>query len=68
MDDAFDYVVVYTGDALAPGVARTSLAIEPMSSATDALNHPDWGLTRLAPGSTHRGRWGVTVEPPPALR
>jgi aldose 1-epimerase len=61
MDEAFDYVVLYTGDALPPGVARASLAIEPMSSATDALNHPAWGLHRLEVGSTHTGRWGVTL-------
>ncbi len=61
MDDTFDYVVIYSGDALPAGVARTSLAIEPMSSATDALNHPEWGLRRLAVGSTHVAQWGVTA-------
>ncbi len=60
MDESFDYVVIYTGDALPPGVARASIAIEPMSSATDALNHPDWGLRRLSVGSTHLAQWGVT--------
>lgn len=60
MDESFDYVVIYTGDALPPGVARSSIAIEPMSSATDALNHPEWGLRRLSVGSTHVAQWGVT--------
>ncbi len=60
MDESFDYVVVYTGDALPAGVARGSIAIEPMTSATDALNHPEWGLRRLSLGSTHVAQWGVT--------
>jgi aldose 1-epimerase len=60
MDESFDYVVIYTGDALPPGVARSSIAIEPMSSATDALNHQEWGLRRLPVGSTHLAQWGVT--------
>lgn len=60
MDESFDYVVIYTGDALPPGIARSSIAIEPMSSATDALNHPEWGLRRLNIGSTHHAQWGVT--------
>lgn len=60
LDESFDYVVIYTGDALPAGVARTSIAIEPMSSATDALNHPEWGLHRLNIGSTLATQWGVT--------
>ena len=59
MDESFDFVVIYTGEALPPDLRRTSIAIEPMSSATDALNHPEWGLHRLAVGSTHVGQWGV---------
>lgn len=61
MDESFDYVVIYTGDALPEGVARGSIAIEPMSSATDSLNHQGWGLRRLAVGSTHVAQWGVTL-------
>lgn len=60
MDHAVGYVVVYSGDALPPALARASLAIEPMTCATDALNHHDWGLTRLAPGSTVQASWGVS--------
>lgn len=60
MDESFDYCVVYTGDALPPGVARTSIAIEPMSCGSDALNHPEWGLHRLNIGSTLATQWGVT--------
>jgi aldose 1-epimerase len=46
MDRSFSAVVVYTGDAI-PGAARQALAIEPMTCASDAFNHPEWGLTRL---------------------
>lgn len=60
MDESFGYVVIYTGDALPQGVRRTSIAIEPMTCATDALNHPAWGLRELAVGSRHVAQWGVT--------
>ncbi len=60
MDQSFDYCVVYTGDALRPGVARTSIAIEPMTCGSDALNHPEWGLHRLSSGSTLSAQWGVS--------
>ena len=61
MDQAFDYCVVYTGDALPDGVARTSIAIEPMTCGSDALNHAEWGLHRLSAGATLTARWGVTA-------
>lgn len=61
MDESFGHVVIYTGDALPAGVARTSIAIEPMTCATDALNHPAWGLIRLAPDETRVVKWGVGV-------
>ena len=58
MDSAFSAVVVYTGDAIADA-PRAALAIEPMTCASDAFNHPEWGLTRLAPGDTFSGCWSV---------
>jgi aldose 1-epimerase len=61
MDESFNYCVVYTGDALPPGAARASIAIEPMSCGSDALNHPEWGLHRLSVGSTLTTTWGVTL-------
>ncbi len=54
MDRSFSAVVVYTGDAIADA-PRRALAIEPMTCATDALNHPEWGLKRLLPGETFAG-------------
>ncbi|ODT44737.1 MAG: hypothetical protein ABS70_04790 [Nitrospira sp. SCN 59-13] len=61
MDHAFSAVVVYTGDAIA-GAARRALAIEPMTCATDAFNHPDWGLKRLLPGETFTGSYTVRAR------
>ena len=58
MDVAFSSVVVYTGDAIADA-PRVALAIEPMTCASDAFNHPEWGLKRLAPDETFSGCWGV---------
>lgn len=58
MDSAFSAVVVYTGDAIADA-PRIALAIEPMTCASDAFNHPEWGLKRLAPGETFSGCWSV---------
>ncbi|HUR24484.1 MAG TPA: aldose epimerase [Candidatus Thermoplasmatota archaeon] len=65
MDDSFPYLVLYTGDALGPD-ARKALAVEPMTCATDAFNHPEWGLRVLQPGETMQGTWGITpVKPIP---
>lgn len=61
MDRAFSAVVVYTGDAVADA-PRRALAIEPMTCATDAFNHPEWGLKRLAPGDQFTGRYMVSYR------
>jgi aldose 1-epimerase len=61
MDRSFSAVVVYTGDAIADA-PRRALAIEPMTCATDALNHPEWGLKRLLPGETFSGLYTVTLR------
>lgn len=58
MDSAFSAVVVYTGDAIADA-PRAALAIEPMTCASDAFNHPEWELKRLVPGETFSGCWSV---------
>lgn len=62
MDGAFSAIVVYTGDAIADA-PRRALAIEPMTCATDAFNHPEWGLTRLLPDDTFAGRYRVVARP-----
>lgn len=62
LDQAFSAIVVYTGDAIADA-PRRALAIEPMTCATDALNHPEWGLKRLLPNETFSGRYQVRAHP-----
>lgn len=56
MDRSFSAVVVYSGDAITDA-PRRALAIEPMTCATDALNHPEWGLKRLLPEESFTGRY-----------
>ncbi len=58
MDAAFSALVVYTGEAIAD-TPRAALAIEPMTCATDAFNHTEWGLKRLAPDETFSGCYRV---------
>lgn len=60
MDRSFPYLVLYTGDALGAD-ARRALAVEPMTCATDAFNHPDWGLKVLRAGETMQGTWGLSL-------
>jgi len=52
---------VYTGDAIADA-PRAALAIEPMTCASDAFNHPDWGLKRLVPGETFSGSYRIQLR------
>jgi len=58
MDSAFSAVVVYTGDTIGDA-PRTAVAIEPITCASDAFNHPDWGLKRLVPGETFSGTYRI---------
>jgi aldose 1-epimerase len=62
MDEAFEYIVLYSGDPLPESHRRRALAIEPMTCGSDAFNHPAWGLVSLAPGETFSGTWGVSAE------
>ena len=59
MNQAFDSLVLYSGDPLPESHRRRSLAIEPMTCGSDAFNHPEWGLRVLEPGETFTGTWGV---------
>lgn len=61
MDRSFSAVVVYTGDAIADA-PRRALAIEPMTCASDAFNHPEWGLKRLLPDETFAGRYTIQTR------
>ena len=60
-DEAYPYVMVFTGDELAD-VARRSIAIEPMTCAPNAFRSGH-GLIRLEPGESHRGAWGIAPAP-----
>ncbi len=62
MDEAFGFVVLYSGDPLPETHRRRALAIEPMTCGSDAFNHPEWGLVALPAGETFAGAWGVTVK------
>jgi aldose 1-epimerase len=59
MDRSFSAMVVYTGDAI-PNAARRGFAIEPMTCASDAFNHPEWGLKSLMPGETFSGCYTIS--------
>lgn len=62
MDDAFDFVVLYSGDPLPDSHRRRSLAIEPMTCGSDAFNYPEWGLVALDAGASFGGTWGVEAS------
>jgi aldose 1-epimerase len=57
VDQAYGYLMVFTGDALAD-VDRRSIAIEPMTCPPNAFRTGD-ALIRLDPGHSHTGTWGV---------
>ena len=58
VDDAYPYLMVFTGDTLPDG-GRRSVAVEPMTCAPNAFRSGD-GLIRLEPEQTHTGTWGIT--------
>lgn len=62
MDESFAFVMVFTGDTLAPDRRRRGVAVEPMTCAADAFTSGD-GLRVLAPGDRFTGTWGVTWTP-----
>jgi aldose 1-epimerase len=58
MDEAYEYLMLFTGDTLPATQRRRGLAVEPMTCPPNALQSGD-GVVRLAPGDTFRGRWGI---------
>jgi aldose 1-epimerase len=62
MDESFPYLVIYSGDAIGGDDTRRSLAIEPITCATDAFNHDGWGMVQLDPGEKFGGRYGVVAK------
>lgn len=60
MDEAFGYLMLFTGDTIAdPDRRRQGLAVEPMTAAPDAFNSGD-GLLVLDPGQATVAVWGIT--------
>ena len=61
-DGSYRWVMVFTGDTLAPGRRRRSLAIEPMTCAPNAFVTGD-GLRVLEPEEAWTTVWGIAAEP-----
>jgi aldose 1-epimerase len=60
--EAFDHLMVYTGDTLpAPARRRRAVAVEPMSCAPNAFATGEGGLVRLEPAQTHSAEWGLEL-------
>jgi aldose 1-epimerase len=57
VDKSYPYLLVFTGDTL-PDVARRSIAVEPMTCPPNAFR-TGVSLTRLEPGESTAGRWGI---------
>lgn len=61
MDEAFGFVMAYTGDTIAdPARRRRSVAIEPMTCPPNAFVTGD-ALIRLDAGGSVSGRWGIAA-------
>jgi aldose 1-epimerase len=58
MDDAYGYLMLYTGDTR-PDVARRSLAVEPMTCPPNAFRTGE-ALIELEPGRSFTCAWGLT--------
>ena len=57
VDEAYPYVMLYTGDDR-PDVSRRSMAIEPMTCPPQAFR-TGRGVVRLDPGESFNGSWGL---------
>lgn len=64
LDEAHDWVQLYTGDDLGPGMRRRSLAVEPMTAAANAFRTGE-DVVLLGPAGsaedTFTASWGVRV-------
>ncbi|MGO8877529.1 MAG: aldose 1-epimerase family protein [Acidimicrobiales bacterium] len=57
-DSAWPYVMIYTGDTLAPEDRRRGVAVEPMTCPPNALRSGD-SIVTLAAGGRWSGRFGI---------
>ena len=62
MDEAYGYVMLFTGDPL-PDVDRRSIAVEPMTCPPNAFRSGE-ALIRLEPGGSFTSTWGITPTLP----
>jgi aldose 1-epimerase len=58
LDEAYPYVVLYTGDDR-PDIDRRSIAVEPMTCPPQAFKTGE-GLITLDPGRSFAGTWGLS--------
>lgn len=58
VDGEYRYLMCFTGDTLAAGERRRSVAVEPMTCPPDALRSGT-DLKVLEPGASWEGRWGI---------
>lgn len=58
MDEAYGWLMLFSGDTLPPDARRRSLGVEPMTCAPNAFQSGD-GLRTLQPGETFAGAWGI---------
>ena len=61
VDATHSYLMVFTGDTLAPQRRRRGVAVEPMTCAPNAFQSGD-GLRVLQPGETFASEWGIAVS------
>jgi aldose 1-epimerase len=59
----YNWLQVFTGDVLTPGLRRRALAIEPMTCPANAFVSGD-GLLTLAPSDSVTHTWGIRVFEP----
>ncbi|HEY6538065.1 MAG TPA: aldose epimerase, partial [Candidatus Dormibacteraeota bacterium] len=53
------YLMLFTGDSLAPDERRRSLGVEPMTAAPNAFQN-GLGLRLIDPGETVTTEWGIS--------
>jgi aldose 1-epimerase len=61
LDEAFGYLMVFTGDTLSPDRRRQGLAVEPMTCPPNALRSGE-GIAVLAPGDAFTAAWGIATD------